>query len=379
MSRRRDVARPSEWLVSNEVSPPRATSRGSLRSTPATQLNQLTQHIVKALRMAHDHTHADPHLSDGRLWWAILLNLLLTVVQVAAGVLSGSLALLADALHNFNDCASLLIALVARRIGRRPSDHLRTFGYRRAEIIGALINLTILVVVGLYLMYEAVLRFIQQQPIDGWIVVIVAAVALVIDTATMLLLLAMSRGNLNLRAAFLHNLGDALTSVGVILAGVAILWFDAFWVDTVVTVVIAVYILWQSLALMGRSIRILMESVPPDIELANVVAELHKIPDVVEVHHVHIWELDEEHKALEAHVVVADEHLARWAEIKAEVKRRLGDVFDIRHSTLELELPGAEDCPDRGPRVAEVGPGAVERSSGTDASPHRDGPGEPGR
>ncbi len=299
--------------------------------------------------MAHDHSHADPHLSDSRLWLAIALNLLLTVVQVAAGVLSGSLALLADALHNFNDCASLVIALVARRIGRRPSDHQRTFGYRRAEVIGALINLTILVVVGLYLVYEAILRFVQQEPIDGWIVVIVAAVALVIDVATALLLLAMSRGNLNLRAAFLHNLGDALTSIGVILAGVAILWFDAFWVDTAVTVVIAVYILWQSLSLLAQSIRILMESVPADIALEDVVAELEAIDDVVEVHHVHIWELDEQHKAMEAHVVVSDEHLARWTEIKAEVKRRLGQSFDIHHSTLEFETPGETGCAECGP------------------------------
>ena len=153
------------------------------------------------------------------------LNLLLTVVEAVAGLLAGSLALLADALHNFNDCGSLVIALIARRIGRLPSDDRRTFGYRRAEIIGALINLTILVVIGLYLVYEAIARFFQPQEIDGWIVVGVAAVALVIDVATAALLFAMSRGNLNLRAAYLHNLGDAASSVGVIIAGAAILWF----------------------------------------------------------------------------------------------------------------------------------------------------------
>jgi cobalt-zinc-cadmium efflux system protein len=299
--------------------------------------------------MAHDPSRADEHLADGRLWLAIGLNLLLTVVQVAAGVLSGSLALLADALHNFNDCASLAIALVARRIGRRPSDEWRTFGYRRAEIIGALINLTILVVVGLYLIYEAIYRLLEPRQIDGWVVIVVAVVALVVDVATAMLLLAMSRGNLNLRAAFLHNLGDALTSVGVILAGIAILWFGAFWVDAAVTLVIAAYILWQSLRLMGRSIHILMQSVPVDVALEDVVAELQAIADVQEVHHVHIWELDERHRALEAHVVVADGDLARWPEIKREVKRRLGEAFGIHHSTLEFETPDEPDCDECGP------------------------------
>jgi cobalt-zinc-cadmium efflux system protein len=299
--------------------------------------------------MPHAHVPADQHLSDSRIWLAIALNLLLTVVQVAAGVLAGSLALLADALHNFNDCASLVIALVARRIGRRPSDQRRTFGYRRAETIGALINLTILVVVGLYLVYEAVFRFFAPREIDGWVVVIVAVVALVVDVATTLLLLAMSRGNLNLRAAFLHNLGDALTSLGVILAGVAILWWGAYWVDTAVTLVIAAYILWQSLALMARSIHILMESVPVDVALDDVVAELQAVADVREIHHVHIWELDERHRALEAHVVVADEHLARWPQIKHQIKRRLGEAFGIHHSTLEFETPGEEDCAECGP------------------------------
>src|SRR3990172_6621454 len=125
--------------------------------------------------MAHDHSHADEHLSDKRILGAVGLNLFLTVVEAIAGVLAGSLALLADALHNFNDCGSLVIALVARRIGRRPSDDRRTFGYRRAEIIGALINLTILMVVGLYLVYEAIVRIFEPRPIDGWIVVVVAA------------------------------------------------------------------------------------------------------------------------------------------------------------------------------------------------------------
>lgn len=295
----------------------------------------------------HDHSHAHIHaeqLSDRRLVFAVALNLLLTLVEAVAGILSGSLALLADALHNFNDCGSLIIALVARRIGRWPSDDARTFGYRRAEIIGALINLTILMVVGLYLVYEAVARFFSPDEIRGWIVVIVAGVALVIDLATAALLYAMSRGNLNLRAAYLHNLGDAFSSVGVIVAGAAILIWGVAWVDPLITLVIAGYILWHSLAMMRRSIHILMEGAPADVDAAELTKELQSIDGVLEIHHLHVWELDEEHRALECHVVVDAAHLARWAEIKRQIKLRLAERYHIHHSTVEFESPDESAC-----------------------------------
>jgi cobalt-zinc-cadmium efflux system protein len=294
--------------------------------------------------MSHDHVHVEAHLSDRRRVAAIGLNLLLTVVEAIAGIAAGSLALLADALHNFNDCGSLVIALVARRVARLPSDHRRTFGYRRAEIVGALINLTILVVIGLYLLGEGVHRLFEPRPVDGWLVVVVAAIALAVDIGTAMLLLAMSRGNLNLRAAYLHNLGDAISSVGVILAGAAVLLWGASWVDPVVTLVIAGYILWQSLSMMSRAIHILMEGAPADVDNKALIAALESVEGVVEVHHLHIWELDEHHRALEAHIVVDNEHLARWTEIKQLIKRELDERFQIHHSTLEFEAPGEEAC-----------------------------------
>jgi cobalt-zinc-cadmium efflux system protein len=294
--------------------------------------------------MPHDHSHAGEHLSDRRLVLSIALNLALTVVEVIAGLLAGSLSLLADALHNFNDCGSLVIALVARRVARLPSDERRTFGYRRAEIIGALINLTILVVIGLYLLAEGVRRLLEPAAVEGWIVVAVAAIALVVDIGTAALLYAMSRGNLNLRAAYLHNLGDAISSVGVILAGTAVLLWGASWVDAVVTLVIAAYIIWQSLAMMARSIHILMEGAPADVNIDALVAELQSLPGVLEVHHVHVWEIDEHHRALEAHIVVDDDHFARWSEIKQDIKLLLGERFQIHHSTLEFEATNEQAC-----------------------------------
>src|SRR3954453_11937248 len=194
--------------------------------------------------MPHDHSHSHwhEHTSDRRLVLALALNLLLTIIEVIAGLLSGSLALVADAVHNLSDCGSFVIRPGARRIGRWPSDELRTFGYRRAEIIGALINLTILIVTSLYLIYEAAVRLISPQMIHGGIVVVVAAIALVVNVATAALLYVASKGNLNVRAAYIHNLADSFSSLGVIIAGIVILWLRVMWIDSLVTAVVDIFI-----------------------------------------------------------------------------------------------------------------------------------------
>jgi cobalt-zinc-cadmium efflux system protein len=294
--------------------------------------------------MAHDHQHFDQQTSDQRLMLALVLNLLLTVVEVVAGLLAGSLALVADGVHNLSDCGSFVIALVARRVGRWPSDELRTFGYRRAEIIGALINLTILVVISLYLIYEAVGRFFFPHAIHGWTVVGVAAIALAVNLSTTVLLYAMSRRNLNVRAAYLHNLGDSISSLGVIIAGLVIIWLGIVWIDSVITLIVAAFILWQSFPDIRRAIHILMEGAPSDVETAALLAELQSVAGVAEVHHLHMWELDEHHRALEAHIVVEPAQLDRWSAIKQELKLRLGERFDIHHSTLEFEARDEAAC-----------------------------------
>ena len=287
----------------------------------------------------HDHGHT--HGGDKRLVGAVLVNVLLTVAQIVGGVLSGSLSLVADALHNLSDAAALGIALVARRIARRPADARRTFGYRRAEVIGALINLTTLIIVGLYLIFEAASRFFNPQPIEGWIVVWVAAIALIIDIATAVLTYKLSKDSLNIRAAFVHNVSDALASVAVIVAGTLILLYDWYWADLIATVLISVYVLYQGITMMRDSIRILLEGVPPDIRLDDVATALGAIPGVQGVHHLHVWQLDETNRALEAHVVVQDS-TTDTRHLKTVVRQTLMGQFRIGHSTLELELHGEE-------------------------------------
>jgi len=291
--------------------------------------------------MGHEHHHHDVEtIGDRRLIAAIAVNMLLTLAQVIGGIVSGSLALIADALHNFSDAASLLIALVARKIGRQPADHFKTFGYKRAEVIAALINLVTLVIVGLYLIYEALWRVYEPQIIEGWIVVIVAGIALVIDVATAVLTYSMSKNSMNIRAAFLHNVSDALASVGVIVVGSLILLYEWYWTDTVVTLLIAGYVLYQAATLLPKTIHILMEGTPEDIVINNVIQVMESVEGVSNVHHVHIWQLDEHKNALEAHVVMDD--FSDTETVKAALKTELWRRFNITHSTLEFEIEHCE-------------------------------------
>ncbi|HSH29359.1 MAG TPA: cation diffusion facilitator family transporter [Thiohalobacter sp.] len=290
--------------------------------------------------MEHDHHHKAQALGDRRLGWAIAINLLLTLAQVLGGLLSGSLALIADALHNFSDAAALLIAWVARRIGRRPPDRLRTFGYRRAEVIAALVNLITLVLIGLYLIQAALWRLFEPQVIAGWTVIVVAAIALVVDVITALLTFSMSRHSLNLRAAFLHNVSDALASLGVILAGSLILLYGWYWSDTLLTLVIAGYVLYQAAGALPATIHLLMSGAPTHISVMDVTAAMQAVPGVRDVHHVHLWQIDEHRNSLEAHVVIDD--YGQTDKVRAEIKQGLEERFDIHHSTLEFELRPCE-------------------------------------
>jgi len=282
------------------------------------------------------HLYEVDRMGDRRLGFAIAINMLLTLVEVIGGIVSGSLSLIADALHNFSDASSLLIAFVARKIGRQPADHFKTFGYKRAEVIAALVNLVTLVLVGLYLIYEALWRIYEPQIIEGWTVLVVAAIALIIDVGTAVLTYHMSKTSMNIRAAFLHNVSDALASVGVIIAGALILSYNWYWSDTVLTLLIAGYVLYQAAMLLPKTIHILMEGAPEDISIQDVIVVMERTTGVSGVHHVHIWQLDEHRNALEAHVVIDN---PRELEIvKDALKTALSDQFFIAHSTLEFEF-----------------------------------------
>lgn len=267
---------------------------------------------------------------------AVAVNLILTVAQIVGGIVSGSVALIADAIHNLSDAATLVIAYAARKIARRPADDTMTFGYGRAEVVAALINYTSLILISVWLAGEAVLRLFNPPGVEGWIVVALAAVALVVDLATAALTYAMSKDSVNIRAAFLHNLADAGTSVAVIVSGVLIMLYDWRLVDPLVTLLISAWILWHAVSEIGPVIRILMLGTPPDIEAGTLIDRLGAVEGVEGVHHLHLWQIDEHKTSVEAHIVIDGEGA------EAEVRRILAAEFGIRHATLQVEAPGQE-------------------------------------
>ena len=288
-------------------------------------------------RMSHHHHHVDPNAGDARVALAVGVNVTLTVVQIIGGLLAGSLSLIADAIHNLSDAISLAIAFVARKIGRRPADTRMTFGYARIEMVAALINYTTLILLSLYLAYEAVMRFFEPQSVDGWLVVIIAGIALSVDAITALLTYSLSKSSVNMRAAFLHNAADALGSIAVIVAGTLIILFDWWLIDPIVTLGIAAYILWLSLLEIGGVISMLMLGSPPGLNLSNMLDKITALHGVSTVHHVHLWQLGEHDNALDAHLVIEAGLWDSADSIKQAVRDLLKTEYDITHSTLETE------------------------------------------
>ncbi|ODR92131.1 cation diffusion facilitator family transporter [Sinorhizobium alkalisoli] len=292
--------------------------------------------------MAHAHRRRDHEESGWRYLVALVLNIGIALAELVGGVLSGSLSLIADAAHNASDAASIGVSFVAWRISKREPDRRRTFGYRRAETIGALINLTTLFVMGVYLLYEAASRLADPHEIGGWTMVIVGAIAFVEDLASVWVL-SKNRGSLNMKSASLHMVADTMATVGVISGGILVLLFDIAWIDPVVTAAIAVYIFIHAYREIRHAIALLMESAPADLDLDELVGQVEAIAGVEDLHHVHVWQPDETRRALEAHVAVSERDLEQVDQLKKRIKELLIDRYRIGHVMLEIELAASVD------------------------------------
>jgi cobalt-zinc-cadmium efflux system protein len=297
--------------------------------------------------MVHGHAHGaheggDTSSSRGwRLLVALALNLGITVAEVVGGLVSGSLALLADAAHNLSDAGSVLVSYIAWRISRRETDRRRTFGYGRAETVGAVINLTTLFVIAAYLLYEAGHRIFSPAEVAGTTMLVVGVIALVEDVAAAWVL-RKETGSLNVRSTYLHMIADALATVGVILGAIAIMIWGpgVWWIDPAITAAISVYIFVHAYREIRESIAVLMDSAPRGFDYDGLVAELTSTPEVEDVHHVHVWQPEEGRLALEAHVAMTETDFGRATEIKERLKARLRERFGVDHATLEVELSG---------------------------------------
>ncbi len=283
--------------------------------------------------MGHHHDS-----KGGKLLLTIFLNLLITAAEFAGGLISGSLALISDAFHNLSDALSLIISYFARKIGQKQADKKRTFGYKRAEILAALFNASLLFGVSLFLIAEAYERFFQPLDVQTNIMLWVASIGLVANILSMLLLHSFKKGSLNIRSAYLHMLGDTLSSLAVIFGGLLMLFFDIFWIDPLITLLIALYLMWESWKIIRQSGNILLQSSPAGINLHTICKKIEQIPQIEGIHHVHIWQLDENEIHFEAHIDLREDlKVSELEPLKEKADAVLLNDFNINHTTYQFE------------------------------------------
>lgn len=265
-----------------------------------------------------------------------LLNVLITVVEIIGGLISGSLALLSDAFHNMGDSFSIILGYFAQQIGGKPENRKSTYGYRRAEILSALTNSLLLVIIAIFLIGEAIQRISHPQHINGEIMLIVAVIGLIANFVSAALLHAGSHDSLNVKATYLHVLSDALSSVAVIIGGIILTFVNVPWLDPVLTIGVAVYIAYESLPIINQTIRILMQS-SPDLDYDAIEHDLTAIDGIDAVHHVHAWMIDEHHIIFSAHLNCDDLPLSQVEKLYTKVEQVLRKKYGICHITLQAE------------------------------------------
>lgn len=278
---------------------------------------------------------------DKRLIVSLALNLVITLLQVAGGIIANSLGLLSDAAHNLSDVVALGMSLWAVRLGRRPATPRRTFAYKRAEILVAMFNSTVLIAISVYIIIEAVRRLLDPQPVEGLWVVGFAAGGLVINGFAALLLRSHNH-DLNLRSAFLHLVGDAFTSLGVMLSGLIVYFLDWNYADAIISIVVSLWIGREAFAIVRSTVNVLMEGTPEGVDFAEVETAVLAVPGVRGVHDLHIWSISSSDLALSAHVEAEDTTLSDIGTLLADVKNMLAREFRVGHVTLELETAGGE-------------------------------------
>jgi len=286
----------------------------------------------------NNHHHHTESATGKRLIWTILFNVVITIAEFVGGMISGYLALIADAVHNLSDVAALVLAWFGIKGAQLPATKRSTFGYKRIEVMTALISAVALVVISIFILIEAYKRFVDPQPIKSpYIFMTVAVIGLLGNVVSLWLLHSGKNSSLNMKTAFLHMLYDALSSVVVLVGGITIILTGWYLLDVVLTVVIALMIFWSSYLVIKEAVWILLEAVPSNIEFDNVYDALKNIPKVKNVHDLHIWSLSSKDIALSCHVTIDQKDLLTGPVIIADINNMLCKQFGIGHGTIQLE------------------------------------------
>lgn len=291
--------------------------------------------------MSQNHSHHHHSMLSGKnLLLSIVLNIIITVAQTIGGFMSGSLALISDAVHNFSDVISLIISYIANLLSQNKKQTKQyTFGYKRAEIIAAFINSASLIVIAIILGKEAIERFNNPQQIETNLVIWLAILGIAVNGFSVLLLKKDAQHNLNMRSAYLHLLTDMLTSVAVLIGGLLMKYYQIYWIDALLTLTISLYLINMSWRILIDSTKILMLFAPEHINIDEVVNEVSKVEEIKNIHHVHIWQLNDRDCHFEAHIQFEDDiTLSQFDLICEKVEKILLEKFQINHSNLQPEL-----------------------------------------
>lgn len=292
--------------------------------------------------MGHDHSHGHHHkheVQGKNLVYSILLNLVITIAQIVGGIISGSLALISDALHNFSDVLSLGFSLVAHKLSRKEATEDQTFGYKRAELIAAFVNASTLIIVAFILIYGAIERFFNPKIIESGLVIWLAILGIVVNGGSVLLLQKDAENNINMKSAYLHLLTDMMASVAVLVGGLLMKFFGWFWVDSVMTILIGIYLIVVGYDLLKTSTKMLMLFTPEEIDIKEIVEEVHKIPGAGKLHHIHVWHLNDEELHLEAHLdCTEDIKMSEFDDLLHKIEAVLLEKFHINHINIQPEF-----------------------------------------
>lgn len=293
--------------------------------------------------MAHNHSHNHSHsyndLKGRNLLISIFLNIGITTAQVIGGLLSGSLALLSDALHNFSDVISLVVSYIANKLSKKRASLQKTFGYKRAEILAAFINAATLIIVAVLLIIEAIERFQNPQEIESNLVIWLSLIAILGNGFSVLLLKKDAEANMNMKSAYIHLLTDMMASVAVLIGGLLMKYYEVFWVDSLLTFAIALYLIWMGFDLLKTSTKVLMLFTPEDIPIQDIVAEINAFESIKNVHHVHVWQLNEDEIHLEAHIDFnKDITLSQFDTILHKIEDLVLHKYDINHVNIQPEF-----------------------------------------
>jgi cobalt-zinc-cadmium efflux system protein len=287
--------------------------------------------------MAHNHAH--PEVKGRNLLFSIILNIVITVAQIIGGILSGSLALISDALHNFSDVLSLVFSYIANVLSKKEASLNQTFGYKRAEIIAAFVNAISLMIVAVYLIFEASQRFFHPEVIKSNLVIWMSLLGIVANGLSALLLKKDANHNLNMKSAYIHLFTDMMASVAVLIGGILMKYYQIYWIDSVLTFAIAVYLIYIGYDLLKESTRILMLFTPSAIDIEKIIDEVHKIAGVNKLHHIHVWHLNDHELHLEAHLDCAEDiKMSEFNVLLAAIERVLLDKFHINHINIQPEF-----------------------------------------